>query len=192
MQDVDGVLGDAQQEPLAGGVDNDHGGLLADALAADHGQCAVSPPPAGALAEPALQEPHEAQHRAQGHEYPQPEDQRVHSVEPLGDVQDAGDPDGVVLVQDHDFAVRDQPAVEQDVSGGTGGPVQFDDLARFQGQSTSRTDIRVRPISTVRAISMLLIRPSRPATASSPAEEFPAVRDRRRVRGGGRRTRPRG
>ncbi len=132
VQNVHCVFGDAQQEALPGGVDHHHGGFLSEALPADDGQGAVSPAPPRALAQPALQEPHEAQHRAQGHDYPQPEDQCIHSAEPLGDVEDAGNPHRVVLVQDHNFAVRDQPAVEQDVGRGAGGAVQFDDLSRFQ------------------------------------------------------------
>ena len=70
VQDVDGVLGDAQEEALPGGVDHHHGGFLSEALPADDGQGAVSPAPPGALAQPALEEPHEAKHRAQGHDYP--------------------------------------------------------------------------------------------------------------------------
>ena len=132
VQDVDGVFGDSEQEALPGGVDDDNGGLLADTLSADNSQRAVGPPPSRALAEPALQEPHEAKHRAQGHEYPQPKDQCVHSAKSLGNVEDAGDPDSVVLVQDHHFAVGDQPAVEQDVCGGAGGAVEFNDLSGFE------------------------------------------------------------
>jgi len=58
-----------------GGKGVHHGGSLSEALPADDGQGTVSPAPSGALAQPAVQEPHEAKHRAQGHDYPRPEDQ---------------------------------------------------------------------------------------------------------------------
>lgn len=132
VKDVHGMVGDAQQEALSAGVDDDDRGALADALAADNAQCGVSAAASRAFAETALQQPDQAKHRAQGYGYPQPKDQRVHSAKPLGDVEDPSDPDGVVLVQDDDLAVGDQPAVEQHVRGGAGGTVQFNDLARFQ------------------------------------------------------------
>ena len=49
VQDIDGVLRDAEQESPAGRVDYDHRGLLANALAADDGKRTVCPPTPGAL-----------------------------------------------------------------------------------------------------------------------------------------------
>lgn len=123
VQDIDAVVGDAEQESLSQGVDHHYRSFLPDALAAKHCNVPGSPAPSRTLAKPALQNPHQTQHCSQGHEDAQPEDQGFHLAMSVRDVQDPGDPDRVVLVDNNNFTVGDEASVQQDVHRCTRGAV---------------------------------------------------------------------
>ncbi|OEI69816.1 hypothetical protein Cus16_0432 [Curtobacterium sp. ER1/6] len=142
-QQRDALLGDAEHEALALDVHDDDAGLAADALATDDldrggpTTAALRRGPEAALRRATVQHPHQGEHDAERDGDPEGHPEGVHGSDRLGDVEDLGDADRVVLVDDDDLAVRDEPAVQEDVRGGAGAPVELDDGAGLHAEDVA-------------------------------------------------------
>lgn len=114
------MLSHAEQKASSVDIHNNDGCLQSDALSTNDrhevGCFATLLPTSDA----ALGIPQQCQHRPEGKRDTKGDENGVHLIEPVGNIENLGDTNGIVLVNDDYFAVRDESPVEEHVRGCAG------------------------------------------------------------------------